>query len=143
MNKTKQTLVDKIVLWSLVAFCVLGGALVLLDNWAGRNDTPSYAGNLPRQEAKDALTPDRQQEAVRGMADFMVKDNNVIGLRMWARSLGTPAPDFASAASIRAIIAKASDDFAIYRNKNEMLRLVETLSNQNTMLLEVLSETSH
>ncbi|TSC70659.1 MAG: hypothetical protein CEO12_239 [Parcubacteria group bacterium Gr01-1014_46] len=139
MNKSK-TIVDKIVLWSLVAFCVMGGGLILLDNWVGRGDTPSYTGNLPRQEAKDVVTPDRQQEAVRAMADFMVKDDNVIGLRMWARSLGISAPDFASAATLRENIRRNTDDFSLYRDKKELTRLVETLANQDSMLLEVVNE---
>jgi hypothetical protein len=140
MKKSKQTLVDKIVLWSLVAFCVLGGALVLLDNWAGRNDTPSYAGNLPRQEAKEVITPDRWQEGVRGMADFMVKDGNVIGLRMWARSLGISSPDFSSAATLREEIKRVSNDFAIYRDKNELKRLIETLADSDRIFTETLLE---
>jgi hypothetical protein len=71
------------------------------------------------------------------MADFMVKDGNVIGLRMWARALGVSSPEFSSAATLREEIKRASNDFAIYRDKNEMLRLVELLGNNSSILDEV------
>ncbi|MCL9971996.1 MAG: hypothetical protein NBV63_01120 [Candidatus Pacebacteria bacterium] len=138
MNKTKQTLVDKIVLWSLVAFCVMGGGLILLDNWAGRNDTPSYTGNSPQQRPVGVLDPGKMQSGVRAMADFMVKDDNVIGLRMWARSLGISAPDFASAATLRENIRRNTDDFALYRDKDELTRLIKLLGNEDAIFEEVL-----
>lgn len=85
----------------------------------------------------ESITPDRQQEAVRSMADFMVKDDNVIGLRMWARSLGISAPEFASAATLRENIRRNTNDFSIYRDKKELTRLVELLGNQDLILDEV------
>ena len=139
LNTKKQTLGDKILLWFLVAFCVFGGLLILLDNWAGRNDVPGYSTPTP-QETKSSITPDRIQESVRAMADFMVKDENVIGLRMWARSLGISAPDFASAATLRENIRRNTNDFAIYQNKEELTRLVELLGNQDAIFIEVLNE---
>src|SRR3989344_7776842 len=71
----------------------------------------------------------KQQEGVRAMADFMVKDENIIGLRMWARSLGVSSPEFSSAATLREEIRRASNDFAIYRASKELTRLIETLRN--------------
>jgi hypothetical protein len=72
------------------------------------------------------------------MADFMVKDDNVIGLRMWARSLGVSSPEFSSAATLREEIKRASNDFAIYRDKSEMMRLVELLGSSPATLDEVI-----
>ena len=135
--KRKYSLFEKVVLGFLTVFCVAGVALILLDDWAGRNDvTPYPASSVSKSD--DSITPDRMQSGVRAMADFMVKDNNVIGLRMWARSLDTSAPDFASAATLRANISRASNDFALYRDTEELTRLVELLGNQDVILDEVL-----
>ena len=93
-----------------------------------------------QNERTSALTPDRMHSSVRAMADFMVKDDNKIGLRMWAQSIGVSAPDFASAATLRANISRASNDFSLYRNKDEFTKLVSTLSNTDAMFIEVLNE---
>jgi hypothetical protein len=68
----------------------------------------------------------------------MVKDDNVIGLRMWARSLGISSPEFSSAATLREEIKRASNDFALYRDKNEMMHLVELLGSNTSIFDEVL-----
>jgi len=73
------------------------------------------------------VTPDKTQSSVQAMADFMVKDGNITGLRMWAQSLGVSSPDFASALTLREEIRRASNDFSIYRDKKEVLRLIELL----------------
>lgn len=98
-----------------------------------------------KQEAASAPKPvavpvSKERDAVRGMADFMVKDDNIIGLRMWAGSIGVSAPDFVSAASIRAEISKATNDFEPYRDPNEVLKLMRVLADQDAMFLEVLNE---
>jgi hypothetical protein len=141
MNKTKRfgdrELPGNPLLWifgSLVAVCVL--LAVVGAFFASMPDTRD--GYVQPQEEKEAITPDRQQVAVRAMADFMVKDDNVIGLRMWARSLGISAPDFASAATIRENIRRNTNDFEIYRDQKELTRLVELLGNQDAILDEVI-----
>jgi hypothetical protein len=121
------------ILGSIVGVC----ALLALTGAILANTPDSREGYARPSEQKAAITPDRQQEAVRVMADFMVKDGNVIGLRMWARALGVSSPEFSSAATLREEIKRASNDFAIYRDKNEMLRLVELLGNNSSILDEV------
>ncbi len=121
------------IIGSIVGVCALLAftGLVLV------NTPDSRDGYVQPSESKTTITPDRQQEAVRAMADFMVKDNNVIGLRMWARSLGISSPEFSSTATLREEIRRASSDFMIYRDKNEMLRLVELLGSDAATLNEV------
>ncbi|MFZ2728553.1 MAG: hypothetical protein WAZ10_03555 [Minisyncoccia bacterium] len=121
------------IIGSIVGVCLL---LALTGAFFANTaqDTDGYA--KPKVQ-ETAITPDRQQEAVRAMADFMVKDDNVIGLRMWARSLGISAPDFASAATLRENIRRNTNDFSIYRNKEELTRLVELLGNQDAILSEI------
>lgn len=101
------------------------------------NTPDSRDGYARPVESQVTITPDRQQEAVRAMADFMVKDDNVIGLRMWARLLGVSSPEFSSASTLREEIKRASKDFAIYRDKNELFKLIELLGNDGAMLNEI------
>jgi hypothetical protein len=56
---------------------------------------------------------------------------------MWARSLGVSSPEFSSAATLREEIRRASNDFAIYRDKNELLKLMQLLGNNDAILNEV------
>ncbi len=84
-----------------------------------------------------SVTPDKMQSSVRAMADFMVKDGNIIGLRMWARSLGVSTPEFASATTLREEIRRASNDFALYQNNDELLKLTKLLDSSSATLNEV------
>lgn len=122
------------IVGSIVGVCTL----LALTGAILANTPDSREGYARPSEQKAAITPDRQQEASRAMADFMMKDGNVIGLRMWARSLGISSPEFSSTATLREEIKRASNDFAIYRDKDEMLRLVEVLGNNASILEEVL-----
>lgn len=118
---------------------IVGVFAVLVLTGAILANTPDTRDGYARpSESKATITPDQQQEAVRAMADFMVKDDNVIGLRMWAWSLGVSSPEFSSAATLREEIRRTSNDFVIYRDKEEMLRLVELLGNNNSIFEEVL-----
>lgn len=121
------------IIGSIVGVC----ALLALTGAILANTPDSREGYARPSEQKAAITPDRQQEAVKTVADFMVKDGNVVGLRMWARSLGVSSPEFSSTATLREEIRRASKDFAIYRDKNEMLRLVELLGSDAAILDEV------
>lgn len=98
-------------------------------------------GNTPDSrgayEGQATVAPDRMQESVKAMADFMVKDGNVTGLRMWARSLGVSSPEFSSAVTLREEIRRTSNDFSIYRDKNELMRLVELLGNNGAVFDEI------
>ncbi len=122
------------IIGSIVGVC----ALLALTGAILANTPDSREGYARPSEQKAEITPERHQAAVRAMADFMVKDDNVIGLRMWARSLGVSSPEFSSAATLREEIKRVSNDFAIYRDKDEMLRLVEVLGNNASILEEVL-----
>lgn len=142
-----------------IVFFILFGITLPTSIQSPLTDTGSLKEMFPEEiaQAKEALrqrtaaTPpkpvevvpiNKQQEAVRAMADFMVKDDNIIGLRMWARSLDTSAPDFASAASLRANISRASNDFALYRDNDELTSLISILANQDAMFIEVLNEST-
>lgn len=70
---------------------------------------------------------DEFQKTWRENADFMVQENDLVGLRAWAASLGVSIPDFASAATIREEIRRASNDFTIYRDKESSIRLMVIL----------------
>jgi hypothetical protein len=114
--------------WVLGSIVGVIGLLALIG--AILANTPQDTGGYAEPKAQEtAITPDRQESGVRAMADFMVKDGNVIGLRMWARSLGVSSPEFSSAATLREEIKRASDDFAIYRDKNELFKLIDLLGN--------------
>jgi hypothetical protein len=143
MNKTKRLgdreLPGNPILWiigSIVGVC----ALLALTGAILANTPDSREGYARPSEQKAAITPDRQQEAVKAMADFMVKDDNVIGLRMWARSLGISSPEFSSAATLREEIKRASNDFAIYRDKKEMMRLISLFADSDALFIETLNE---
>lgn len=143
MNKTKRLadreLPGNPLLWIFGSVVGVFALLMLVGAFfASMPDTRD--GYARPQEEKVTITPDRQQDAVRGMADFMVKDDNVIGLRMWARSIGVSAPDFASAATLRENIRRNTDDFALYRDKEEMMHLVSVLADQDALFLETLNE---
>ena len=136
--KTKQDVIlpGRGIYWiigSIVGVCVLLAltGLILVN-------TPDYRDGYARpSESKTVITPDRQQEAVRAMVDFMVKDGNVVGLRMWARSLGVSSPEFSSAATLREEIKRASNNFSIYRGKDELVKLMQLLGNNDAVLKEV------
>ena len=116
-----------------IFFLVVGLILLAIFN---TSDTPS----VPTQ-TQEKISPDRLQNAARSMGEFMVKDDNKVGLRMWAKSLGRSAPDFASAESIFANIKQASNDFALYKDTKEMMELVQILSNQDLIFDEVILQT--
>jgi len=118
------------IIGSIVGVCgllALTGAILV--------NTPDSRGAY---EEQTTVTPDRMQESVKAMADFMVKDGNVTGLRMWARSLGVSSPEFSSAATLREEIRRSTNDFSIYRNKKEVVRLVELLGDQGEVFDEVM-----
>ncbi len=119
----------------LVLFLLLTYAVMTASNSPSNPD----AYQTPKAD-RSSISADKMQSAVRSMADFMVKDGNKIGLRMWAQSIGASAPDFASAATLRANISRASNDFALYRDKDEFTKLVSTLSNSDSLFIEVLNE---
>jgi hypothetical protein len=123
--------------WILGSLVAVVGLLALMGAYfANTADNPdAYAKPITPNVA---ITPNRQQEAVRRMADFMVKDENIIGLRMWARSLGISAPDFASAATLRENIRRNTDDFSIYRDGDELLKLVQLLGDNHEILKEII-----
>ena len=129
------------IYWILGSVLFVGSFLI----FAALTASPESYSESGYEAAKEksTITPDKTQAAVRAMADFMVKDDNVIGLRMWARSLGISAPDFASAATLRENVRRNTNDFEIYRDSKELTRLMETLSNENAMLLEVLNESAN
>lgn len=145
MNKTKRLadreLPGNPLLWVFGSVVGVFALLMLVGAFFASMPDSGGEGYARPSESKAAITPDRQQDAVRGMADFMVKDDNVIGLRMWARSIGVSAPDFASAATLRENIRRNTDDFALYRDKDEMMHLVSVLADQDALFLETLNET--
>ena len=124
--------------WILGSVLFVGSFLL----FAALTATPSSSSGTGYETPKTdrSISADKMQSAVRSMADFMVKDDNKIGLRMWAQSIGVSAPDFASAATLRANISRASNDFSLYRDKDEFTKLVSTLSNTDSMFIEVLNE---
>lgn len=125
------------ILWvfgSIVGVC---GLLALTGAYFA-NTAQDYDGYAKPKVQETTITPDRQQTGVRAMADFMVKDGNVIGLRMWARALGVSSPEFSSAMTLREEIRRASNDFAIYRDKKELFELINTLGDQNEIFKEVI-----
>lgn len=140
MNKTKRLgdreLPGSPLYWIFGSIIGVFGLLVLTG--AILANTPDSGDGYARPtEQKMAITPNKQQEAVRSMADFMVKDDNMIGLRMWARSLGISSPEFSSAATLREEIKRASNDFEIYRDKSELFKLFELLGNDGTTFGEI------
>lgn len=84
------------------------------------------------------ISPDKLQNGVRSMADMMVKQDNRIGLRMWAKSLGVSAPSFSSSETMLVTIKKYSNDFSLYRDKKEVLKLAKVISSQDLIFDEVL-----
>ena len=141
MNKPKRLgdreLPGSPILWVLGSIVGVCGLLALTGAYFA--NTAQDTGGYAKPKAQEtAITPDRQQNAVRNMADFMVKDDNKIGLQMWARSLGVSSPEFSSASTLREEIKRASSDFAIYRDKDELMGLMKLLANQNATLDEVL-----
>lgn len=121
------------VIGSIVGVCgllALTGAILA--------NTPQDTGGYAAPKVQEtAITPEKMQSGVSAMADFMVKDGNVIGLRMWARSLGVSSPEFSSATTLREEIRRASNDFTIYRNKDELFKLMELLGNKDATFSEV------
>lgn len=124
------------VIGSIVGVC----ALLALTGAILANTPDSREGYARPSESKTTITPDRQQEAVRAMADFMVKDGNVIGLRMWARSLGVSSPEFSSTVTLREEIKRATNDFEIYRDKKEMMGLISLFADSDALFIETLNE---
>jgi hypothetical protein len=101
-----------------------------------------YFGTTPRTQPtqQEMITPEKLQTAVQEMAQFMVKDDNRIGLKMWAKALGQSAHDFESAASLYAKIRQASNDFSVYKNPQEVSSLIQLLGNQDMIFDEVILE---
>jgi hypothetical protein len=139
MNQTKRAYDVKLpgngIYWIIGSIFAVTAILGVTGAIISRSPSDPSAYEAPKSDT--AITSDKMQSAVRAMADFMVEDDNVIGLRMWARSLGISAPDFASAATLRENISRNTNDFSIYRNKEELARLVELLGNQDMILNEV------
>ncbi len=134
--KHDVTLPGRGLYWVLGAIVAVLGLLALTGAYF-TNTSQDYDGYAKPKAQETAITPEKMQNGVSAMADFMLKDGNVVGLRMWARSLGVSSPEFSSAATLREEIRRASSDFAIYRDKNEILRLVELLGSDTAILDEV------
>lgn len=94
--------------------------------------------NQPQTSSTNDLTPEKLQAATKSMAEFMVKDSNRVGLRMWAKSLGQTPPNGASAETIYASIKATSNDFALYRSRDELLKLIQILADQQGIFDETL-----
>lgn len=125
--KHDVTLPGRGIYWILGSIVGVVGLLVLTGAYFA-NTGQDYDGYAKPNVQETAITSEKMREGVRAMADFMVRDGNVTGLRMWARSLGVSSPEFSSAATLREEIRRASNDFALYRNKEKLFELTDLLN---------------
>ncbi len=88
---------------------------------------PGMEQQTPVQEKQESIYADEFQKTWQDNADFMVKENDLVGLRAWAQSLNISVLEFASAATLREEIRRASSDFSIYRDKESTERLLVIL----------------
>src|SRR3989338_8940721 len=139
-NKTPPTFGDRVA--RIVLIPVVSILLVLLIVGIATYDSNVSPLSEPIKQFEN-INPNRMQSSVRAMADFMVKDDNLTGLRIWAQSLNVSSPEFSSATTLHEEIRRASDDFAIYRDSKELTRLIETLSNTDKMFIDTLGESIH
>lgn len=135
-NKNDIILPGHGLYWILGAIVAVLGLLALTGAYFA-NTGQDYDGYSQSKGQETVITPEKMQSGVSAMADFMVKDGNVVGLRMWARSLGVSSPEFSSATTLREEIRRASNDFAVYRNKDEFSKLIELLGSNDAILQEV------
>jgi len=121
----------------ILIFAIIVGFII----YAVQNSEPTTT--TPPTPSSD-MAPQQFQNAAKAMAEFMVKQDNKTGLRIWHKSLGSAPPDFASSETLYANIKRLSSDFALYRDKNEVLKLVRLLSDQNIIfdetILQILKE---
>jgi hypothetical protein len=79
--------------------------------------TKSTTANVPATAFASLNADDRRQAFTRALADELVARNNIAILRAWAKAQKTAAPEFASAATLRENIRRASNDFAFYKDE--------------------------
>lgn len=125
----RQTKIKNTV--AVSSFLLIVGLILLVV--VNTSDTAS----VPTQ-TQERISSDRLQNSVRSMGELMVKDDNKIGLSIWAKLLGRSVADRSSAETIFAIIGQASNNFTLYKDRKEVLKLVQALANQDLIFDEVI-----